>query len=332
MPTIPNSIIAAHAAAAMHRGVDVLPLLDRYNLGDKAVLAGEGRSERNDFGLWLGHLWLEMGDEAGGFLSQPMKPGTFAMANHAVISAGTLRRALARSSQFFELVSDSLRVRLEEAGNEARLIFELTDSSPLDRRVFHDSLLIIWLRWASWLIDQAILPERVYLAFDWPAWCSEYPAMYGCPLYAGQAVSALVLSKDYLDLPLARSPEDLPEFLSQAPAVLLSRYRSDHSLAQQVRQLLSNSDNPMALDQTHLAERLSMSPATLRRRLHREGTHFQALKDQWRRGRAIHLLKTSDCTIQQIAEALGFSEASAFHRAFKKWTRFNPGDYRSNPS
>lgn len=113
---------------------------------------------------------------------------------------------------------------------------------------------------------------------------------------------------------------------------MLSRYRSDHSLAQQVRQLLSASDNPMALDQTHLAQRLSMSPATLRRRLHREGTHFQALKDQWRRGRAIHLLKTSDCTIQQIAEALGFSEASAFHRAFKKWTRFNPGDYRSNPS
>ena len=78
-----------------------------------------------------------------------------------------------------------------------------------------------------------------------------------------------------------------------------------------------------------MARQLNTSPQTLRRRLHEQGTSFQELKDQLRRDLAIYHLGRRELPIQEIAEQLGFSEPSAFHRAFKKWTGLTPGAYRA---
>jgi len=71
-----------------------------------------------------------------------------------------------------------------------------------------------------------------------------------------------------------------------------------------------------------------MTPQTLRRRMHEEGQGFQSLKDHLRRDAAIEYLARPDMTLLDIADQLGFSEASTFHRAFKKWTGVAPGEYR----
>lgn len=78
-----------------------------------------------------------------------------------------------------------------------------------------------------------------------------------------------------------------------------------------------------------IAQHLHISPQTLRRHLREEGTSFQELKDQLRRDIAIYHLRRADLSLQQIAEQTGFSEPSAFHRAFKKWTGLTPGAYRA---
>jgi AraC-like DNA-binding protein len=77
-----------------------------------------------------------------------------------------------------------------------------------------------------------------------------------------------------------------------------------------------------------LADELHMTPATMRRRLHEEGESYQTIKDQLRRDIAIGYLSHSDRTVMDIALELGFSERSAFHRAFRKWTGASPGEFR----
>src|SRR5690554_7351783 len=67
---------------------------------------------------------------------------------------------------------------------------------------------------------------------------------------------------------------------------------------------------------------------TLRRNLRIEGQRFQELKDAVRRDASINLLSCPNLSIMEVAERLGFSEASTFHRSFKKWTGVTPGDYR----
>ena len=77
-----------------------------------------------------------------------------------------------------------------------------------------------------------------------------------------------------------------------------------------------------------VGEAMAIAPQTLRRRLREEGHGFQALKDALRRDTAIACLARPELTLPEIAQRLGFSEASTFHRAFKKWTGVAPGEYR----
>ena len=78
-----------------------------------------------------------------------------------------------------------------------------------------------------------------------------------------------------------------------------------------------------------LSAALNMSAPTLRRRLKREGTTFQQLKDQCRCEAATALLDNADLSINQVAAQMGFTDPSAFHRSFKKWTQQTPGEYRA---
>ncbi len=62
--------------------------------------------------------------------------------------------------------------------------------------------------------------------------------------------------------------------------------------------------------------------------MEREGTSYQRIKDNARRDVAISLLRQQGMTVSQVAEQVGFSDPSAFHRSFKKWTGQSPGSYR----
>jgi AraC-like DNA-binding protein len=77
-----------------------------------------------------------------------------------------------------------------------------------------------------------------------------------------------------------------------------------------------------------LAAELNMTAATMRRRLAEEGASYQGIKDQLRRDLAISYLSHSNRSVMDIALELGFSERSAFHRAFLKWTGASPGEFR----
>ena len=77
-----------------------------------------------------------------------------------------------------------------------------------------------------------------------------------------------------------------------------------------------------------LAQQMHFSPSTLRRHLIDEGQSYQSIKDALRLDLAISQLCHSDKSVEGIALDLGFAEASAFHRAFKKWTGTRPGEYR----
>jgi AraC-like DNA-binding protein len=79
-----------------------------------------------------------------------------------------------------------------------------------------------------------------------------------------------------------------------------------------------------------LAKQLHTTASTLRRRLDEEGQPYQSIKDELRRDLAINYLSRSRDSVMDVAIALGFADPSAFHRAFKKWTGANPGEYRQS--
>jgi crotonobetaine/carnitine-CoA ligase len=105
-----------------------------------------------------------------------------------------------------------------------------------------------------------------------------------------------------------------------------AEHRRDRLLAQRARERLKRGPHSAA----SLAEELNLSTRTLYRRLHAEGTSLQALKDEARRDKAIELLRRTDKSIKQIAQAVGFQSEKSFARAFQSWTGSAPTSYRSD--
>ncbi|MBT9303667.1 AraC family transcriptional regulator [Pseudomonas sp. TAE6080] len=328
--TIASHYARAALGGARRAGYDCSTLLQQLGITPELLAEPRARIAPEQFTRLLQMLWQALDDEYLGFADGPSKRGTFAMMCHALIHCRTLEKALQRGLLFYSLFPQGPRWRLSREGDMARL--SLDDSQLWDPDHFlSESLLVIWHRLGSWLIGQRIRLEQATFSYPIPAHASEYDLLFPCPLVFSAASSSLVFHSRYLNLPLLQDERTLKHFLERSPADLLSRPDEGDSLSSQIRRLLSRDRTPWP-DLEAVAQHLHISPQTLRRHLREESTNFQALKDELRRDIAIFHLGRADLSLQEIAEQLGFSEPSAFHRAFKKWTGVTPGAYRAQES
>ena len=324
--TIASHFARAALSGARRQGLDCNDLLQELGIHPQWLDEPRARIAPQQFTDLIQRLWQRLDDEYLGFAQVPSKRGTFAMMCHALIHCRNLEKALQRGLLFYSLFPAAPRLRLEREGEWVCLSLDDRDLRDPDH-FLSESLLLIWHRLSSWLIGQRIRLEHTTFSYPAPAHASEYELLFPCPHRFASGSTRLVFHGRYLAMPLLQDERTLKHFLERSPADLLSRPDDGDSLSSQLRRLLSQ-DSRRWPDLEAVAAHLHISPQTLRRHLREEGSSFQALKDQLRRDIAIHHLRRADLSLQQIAEHLGFSEPSAFHRAFKKWTGLTPGAYR----
>ncbi|MEH6364617.1 MAG: AraC family transcriptional regulator [Pseudomonas marincola] len=320
---------AALRGAEMH-GHDCHRLLRQLNIQPALLEEPRARLAPEQFTQLIRLLWETLDDEYLGFGVQRSRRGTFAMMCHAIINCRSLEKALSRGALFCGLFADAPAITLNIVGDSAELSVDGSQLNDPDHFLL-ESLLVIWHRLGSWLIGQRITLEHVSFAYSEPAHASEYELLFPCPRQFSAAQTTLRFHRRYLNMPLLQDERTLKHFLLRSPADLLARPHGGHTLGSQIRRLLGR-DCTQWPDLECVAKHLHMSPQTLRRHLREEGCSFQELKDQLRRDLAIYHLGRDELSIQAIAEQLGFSEPSAFHRAFKKWTGLTPGNYRAQES
>lgn len=333
--TIASHFARAALRGAQRQGYDYSDLLQQLGISPELLDEPRARIAPEQFTRLLQSLRLALNDEYLGFGQGRSVPGSFAMMCHAVIHCRNLEKALNRGLMFYSLFPDAPRLTVTREDEMIRL--SLDDSQLWDPDHFlSECLLVTWHRFGSWLIGQRIRLEQATFSYPRPEHGAEYDLLFSCPLVfneteSGTAQSSLLFHSRYLSMPLLQDERTLKHFLERSPADLLSRPDDGHSLSSQLRRLLSRDSSPWP-DLDAVAAHLHISSQTLRRHLREEGTSFQELKDQLRRDIAIYHLSRNDLPLQQIAEQLGFSEPSAFHRAFKKWTGLTPGAYRAQES
>lgn len=191
--------------------------------------------------------------------------------------------------------------------------------------------LSIWHRFFGWLTGRPLALERVDFVGAAPANLNKYQALFGCPLYFEQAANLLYFDSEYLKYPLVHTEQSLEEFLRTAPYQLLTMTVESHenSLVTQVRAMIGHDFSQGFPSFDAISSALHLSAPTLRRRLKREGTTFQQLKDSCRCEAAKMHLARPALSINAVAVQLGFTDPSAFHRSFKKWTGQTPGEFRA---
>ena len=280
-------------------------------------------------------LFRVIGDESGGVMpGVPTPPGTMRLIALSMINSANLTAALKRAIEFNAVC----RVRqgagivnqllVDERAKEASLTYFSSEDEPGTQHSVLCSL-GIWLRFCGWLIGQHIDITGAACAGPMPAFTAAVRHFFPCPVQYDQPVNAVTFSVRHLEVPIVRDEAQLEAFLNLAPYhLVIQPQASTLSITYRIREILGDDFRREMPSFEELTQLLHMSARTLRRRLEREGTSYQRIKDNARRDVAISLLSRDGLTVSEVAEQTGFSDPSAFHRSFKKWTGQSPGSYR----
>ena len=252
----------------------------------------------------------------------------FGVYGYALVSSPTFGDAVALGVRHIKLAGPVIEKRFRVEGDTA--IFE-----GLDVMALGDLLPLAteyWFASVHKLITctlEAQLPSRLLLLpFARPAHAAAYERVFGCQVRFDAGTMEWHFDAAVLGVPLPNANPITAEMCAQMCERLLRSLPDETDLERSIRTACFNScgDFP-ALDE--MATRLGLSTRTLQRRLTDLGRRYQEIVDEVRTSLAIEFLTQTTLSVEEVAQRVGFSEASNFRKAFRKWTGQAPGQYRS---
>lgn len=267
-------------------------------------------------------------DEFFGMDRRGLRHGSLAFICRASMTQPTLGAGLETLLAFLRLMLADLRPDLVRHAGVIEIVLGEPLTSP--RRAFTYFTLWMFIHGVlCWLAGRRLPILAIDLRCAEPAFCEDYRVMFSENLRFERSQSRMLIAEDCLEAGIRRGTAELQRFLAQAPGNILVKYRDPDSLGRRLRRQLLQLEPRCWPDADGLAHQLHLSGSTLRRRLAEEGTSFQSLKDSVRRELAIAWLGEGRQGMSELAERLGFADASSFYKAFRKWFGCKPGHYRA---
>ncbi|WP_372173525.1 AraC family transcriptional regulator [Xanthomonas euvesicatoria] len=177
------------------------------------------------------------------------------------------------------------------------------------------------------MLGPDIRPRAVELAFARSAPLEIYTRFFRCPVRFGAGRNRMTLEAKWLAARLPGYDRTTCGLLRQQLETLIQRPPSRNELVESIA-LRLRSDAEHAPRQPELARQANCSERTLRRRLGAQQVGYRALRDAARYERAQDLLRNSQMTVAEVAQAVGYADARAFRRAFQRWSGRSPGQAR----
>jgi AraC-like DNA-binding protein len=332
MATISRHHVDASLGGCHSHGIDTESLLTRAGIHSKPNQTHRaGRVHTHQVGRLFRIIQQELNDEFMGFTRHPCKFGIFATLCDLVGKCQNLGELLQQSANFYNLLGDDVTMKLEAGADTAE--FSISLSRPdLDRQHFiAEFLMVIWHRFPSWYLGEAIRLKETHFAHPTPAHDNELKIMFPGRLCFNQGSNRLIFDSHYLRKPLRRNSKEIAAFLHNYPIEIMTIPGEDSSLEAQAERSIvkARAGKLYFLNAEQLADELGLGNLTLYRRLQNEGTSYQRIKDNIRREKAIELLIERDISVDQVSDILGYSEPRSFTRAFRKWMGVSPRQYRT---
>jgi len=246
---------------------------------------------------------------------------------YAMSTAENMGARIAVLSRYARLINDTLQVSVSEQGERA--LVRVDNPIVLPKLALDFQLTaMVWRLLNAW---PEIMPVDldVWFSYPEPAQLDEYRlTLPGARLHFGSSFMGFGVPRTLLSAPQRTADRSLHQIVSRHAEHELALLPRTKSLGERVRELLINDLPSGNANAIRIAKKLEMSRRTLNRRLEQEQTSFRALLDKVRKQLALRYLSTRDLSIPDIALLTGFSEAAAFHRAFKRWTDQTPSEFR----
>lgn len=241
----------------------------------------------------------------------------------------TVREALPALAWTSQMVPD-LHMRLDEAGSEAAIVFELEhreSDPPKALGYFAEATLASLNKFSRMLMGGRSMAIRVEFEHDPGPLRSVCEMQFGVPVRTRQSRNAAVFPASLLDM---RLPGAVPALHRQLQGVIEQTLPAPRftTLAERIELLFKQQPQWMGQGIQNVAEHLGLHPRTLQRRLKDEGQVYGDIQTRCRYEHAVTQLKVGQVDIDGLSETLGFTDRNSFTRAFKQWTGMAPRDFR----
>ena len=271
-------------------------------------------------------------DELFGLTSKPQRQGCFKFACYSAMQVSDVEGLMRHLVEFNTAMDSDFIHKVVIEGDQVRYQITAKAGVTLINNYAIEHVLFSTHRAICWFANKRLTVTQATFNFSEPEYANEYMSLfYGTPVLFNSSINSFCVKRHDLKRRTRRGPEELKDFLTDAPMTLLSQPDIDGEITIRLRmwledELLQSRQFP---SMEEACRHFNIHHQTLRRKLAKGGTTYKGLKTELRRDIAINLLLKSDDSIEIISERLDFSEASSFIRSFKQWTGLTPYAYRS---
>jgi AraC-like DNA-binding protein len=268
------------------------------------------------FGLRAAHCW---------------HPSELGVLGYAWLSSSTLRTGLQRAVRYSRLVGERGLTQIENTSRGVKVRFWANRGNPAVvpvAAVFVDIVMALLLDLCRMNAGAALRPVAATLRRKKPHPADAHQRFFGCKVEFEAEENTFVLSVDDADRPLPSANRQLAAVFDKMLAEELAGLdKSDVVSRCRAAVLEQLSSGEGTAEDT--AKQLHMSARTLQRKLAVANTTYLQLVDDTRKDLALRYIEDPRRSVTDITFSLGFSQPSAFTRAFKRWTGLSPSDYRT---
>jgi AraC-like DNA-binding protein len=327
--TLPVHYLRQIASQLHGMGVDVAQLLalvglDEARLNDPKVEISYATFHR----LVRDGLEISQEPALGLLVGERLLANTHGVLGYAAMSSGTPRQALELVERYVGLRISLFSLSDERHGDEVRVCFHETQSLDDIRAPILEAVILSVKNVLDAIAMGSCPVTQVAFPFPVPSYEALAREVFKCDVRYDQPWAGFALPHDALDTPLKMGD---PEMFREAALICqreLDKLTANQSLAARVRRTLLESQNGFP-SLVVTARLFHMTPRTLHRRLLDEGTSFKQILEEVRHTLAVEQLKSGRFSVEEIAYALGYSDMANFRRAFKRWEKVSPSEYRS---
>jgi len=235
-----------------------------------------------------------------------------------------------RSERYFKLLSNTYVFKVEKNAKISQ-IFLLREPNRRGLELSNESTLSATVVVLKAITDSNISPIEVTFKHDPPAELRSHKDAFNCPILFNQPNYSITYRTSDLEMRTAKADVSINRFLLERVEEETRGIKTNVSkIIVDVEALIRNSLPSGIPAIAKIADQMAMSNRTLTRRLSEQGISFRDLIRKTQEEVSKDLLKNTSRSVAEIAFETGFSEQSAFNRAFKRWTDLSPVEFRKN--
>lgn len=327
--TVLASVTRAVIDFGASRGIDRARLVAACGSDARNLDSREGRVSRtSDAAVWS-VLTSHLGSHGVGVAFAATAPGprAYGVVTLRDMTAATFGHALRRHCRHHRVLKQDVAAYLVESPRSATVVLATPSGQLGATPAAAEAAIAPYAVHARAWTGKDVSPEEVRFEHAAPEDTTALDELFRCPIHFDQTATSVRFSREVLDLPLTHAHADLCEFLDASAERELTRLR-EGDLAELVYHVVATLLGHAEVHAGSVARELGMGVRTLQRRLKDEGVRFQDVVDSVRHHRALELVLDPSEPMVAISDRLGFSDARAFRRAFRRWTGMSPDRYR----